>query len=75
MIYLNVCLKCNTKIQKSARRDIIATEIAQNLWTRQETDELKNFIAWRYLGTETGIYRVYPAVQLSDNFDPVLAPW
>jgi hypothetical protein len=48
-----------------------ATYEAEKYWKQHES----NHLAWRYIGTKSGIMRAYPGVSLTKNYDHEKRPW
>ena len=41
----------------------------EDLWKTRD-EELQSVIAWTYMGTMSGIMRIYPGVELDELYDP-----
>ncbi|CAK8687917.1 unnamed protein product [Clavelina lepadiformis] len=65
------------KIKSEVRNEVIATYRADELWTsgRRENGELEAQVLWRYIGTNSGLYRIFPGTQMPKDYDPSLRPW
>jgi hypothetical protein len=61
----------SNNIQTNVRADVWATYEAEKYWKQHES----NHLAWRYIGTKSGIMRAYPGVSLTKNYDHEKRPW
>ncbi len=56
------------------RDTVAATGKAEDIWFRGSR-EYANYLVWRYIGTENGVFRVTPGILLSKSYDPRKRPW
>eukprot|EP00761_Pharyngomonas_kirbyi_P005291 gb/GECH01005296.1/.p1 GENE.gb/GECH01005296.1/~~gb/GECH01005296.1/.p1 ORF type:complete len:1239 (+),score=289.74 gb/GECH01005296.1/:1-3717(+) len=59
------------RIRSGVRTDIKLSHIAEYVWKNQTDDR----IVWRYLGTNRGVFRIYPGTPSNKTFDPTERVW
>ena len=66
-----ICVSRNklTEIFLFYRPDVKLTAQLESLWLHREPS-LQDQVVWTYMGTISGIMRVYPGVELNRDFDP-----
>ncbi|XP_062590771.1 uncharacterized protein LOC134252343 [Saccostrea cucullata] len=55
------------------KSSVQATYMAEEFW-KQNQDQ-SQFVKWRYLATRDGHLRVYPAIEISQDYDPFTRNW
>lgn len=61
----------NPGFQESVRPDVWATYELDKFWKRTKSSHL----AWRYVGTKSGVMRAYPGVSLEKTYDHKKRAW
>jgi hypothetical protein len=49
-------------------------EKANDIWI-YNLREMAKYLAWRYIATINGVFRVVPGVKLEKKFNPTRRPW
>lgn len=67
---------CETRPTADAVRDIFATRALDTFWRSRSSDsDGVDFALWRYVGTSSGVWRVFPGHPSSKRYDPTQRPW
>ena len=61
----------NPGFKATIRPDVWATYQAEKFWKQHKS----NHLSWRYIGTPSGIMRIYPGVSLKKTYDHEKRPW
>ncbi|KAL9960894.1 hypothetical protein ACROYT_G034402 [Oculina patagonica] len=64
----------NPGFKPGIRDTVAATGIVQDFWFGG-SQEYANYLIWRYIGTENGVFRITPGILLAKSFDPRKRPW
>ena len=62
----------HTHIQRGILNSVAATSKVDDIWLMTDPE----YLTWRYIAPGSGIFRVYPGVQITNKaFDAVQRPW
>lgn len=69
-----------SKITELARADILLTYSLDEFWQKHELDQaeshkLEYYVPWRYVGTESGIFRMTPGMEMSKGYNFMNTAW
>ena len=64
----------NPGFKPGIRDTVAATGIFEEIWFRGSR-EYANYLVWRYIGTENGVFRMTPGILLPKSYDPQKRPW
>ncbi|XP_070554616.1 VWFA and cache domain-containing protein 1-like [Ptychodera flava] len=73
MQYMNGETDQNKYFKDGVRDMVVATAKADEIWSTIE--DVKQYTAFFYIGTENGVFREYPGVRLNKNYDHTVRPW
>ncbi|XP_070554595.1 VWFA and cache domain-containing protein 1-like [Ptychodera flava] len=73
MQYMNGETEQNAYFKDGVRDMVVATAKADEIWSTIE--DVKQYTAFFYIGTENGVFREYPGVRLNKNYDHTVRPW
>ena len=54
------------------RSAVLASWALERMWKNTNNS---NKVIWRYFGTEQGIFRIYPGVEMPKYYEPLSRPW
>ncbi|XP_039260646.2 VWFA and cache domain-containing protein 1-like [Styela clava] len=63
------------QIEQAAVNDVRLTSRMDEIWKNNNIFNASIPALWRYLGTESGVFRIWPGVRLAQEYDPTLRPW
>ncbi|XP_076082495.1 VWFA and cache domain-containing protein 1-like isoform X1 [Mytilus galloprovincialis] len=63
----------NPGLKESILNSVSSTYPAESIW--KSSEELSEFVVWRYIGTADGVMRLYPGVELPKNYDHTRRAW
>ncbi|XP_022331617.1 VWFA and cache domain-containing protein 1-like [Crassostrea virginica] len=72
--YLSGERSTNPGLKPSAIESIRLTYPIEEFWRTKSRDDAP-YVVWRYVMTEDGVERMYPAVRVKDDYDHKLRPW
>ena len=61
-------------LKPGIRDTVTATWKVEDIWLREKT-ELTQYLAWRYIGTADGVFRLMPGAVAQKSYDPRQRPW
>ncbi|XP_048764452.2 VWFA and cache domain-containing protein 1-like isoform X2 [Ostrea edulis] len=61
------------KLKDTVKSSIQASFKAEVFWKKNQNQS--QFVIWRYMGTRDGHVRVYPAVEITKDYDHFMRPW
>ncbi|XP_064627789.1 voltage-dependent calcium channel subunit alpha-2/delta-2-like [Lineus longissimus] len=64
----------NGTFQTGVRADVHLTAIPEDKWRRRDAS-IQNEIVWTYIGTASGVLRIFPGAELEKTYDTVSRPW
>lgn len=69
-----------SKITGLARADILLTYSLDEFWRKHELDrtasnKLEYFVPWRYVGTESGVFRMRPGMEMPKGYNFMYTAW
>ena len=61
-------------LKPGIRDTVTATWKVEDIWLHGKT-ELTQYLAWRYIGTADGVFRLMPGAVAQKRYDPRQRPW
>ncbi|EDO46979.1 predicted protein [Nematostella vectensis] len=63
----------NPGFRAGIKDDVLASYRAESIWLKSES--LNDYVVWRYIGSGSGVFRLFPGVILAKNYDPTKRTW
>ncbi|EDV27552.1 uncharacterized protein TRIADDRAFT_53364 [Trichoplax adhaerens] len=71
----NATNNTNTIINSDVKPDVITTAHIIPTWLKNKKYSEENGVIFRYMATESGVFRIFPGVEANMEYDPRLDSW
>ncbi|XP_006816303.1 VWFA and cache domain-containing protein 1-like, partial [Saccoglossus kowalevskii] len=61
--------------KESVRAAVVATAITEEIWKNASQYDSRQFITAYFIGTDNGVFRIFPGQQLGNSYDHATRPW